>query len=446
MSHATNLNLDAVPKSDFSSSAAITKCQICTMDSCGPSNALQNLNKHSQRDNSLQNELQFKNRPAEVSRFKKGQLFDKNLNNQFNQFNETNMNNDFAANFMNQFKGVNPSTRAQNQGWINDFDNLSLNSGMVNQPNLNVQQFNQFNNSQNHAQIPQNQGHTQQFNQHQASGNYNQYSQYNQRSFPLNMRTNLSTPLQPPEHSEIHQYEQNIDKQFELMENELKDLEQEAQGQNLEHNHEEFAKIAKNVENSMLKAFENNSNNPELLDKLKNSEFLNLMGKVGNRNVELKGEEFVENQNPTSTIRDSHNENINYHHARYDFDKNSHHDNTQDFNDVNANNLSRPDLRDYTSEEPLQQSEPRPDQENKLPDPLAHIKDGQLSDISDPLMMAQIISGGQVKSKDWLDADTDWMDSDYIPKSQRNRPLKRSIMTEHEQQVFDDYRNDDDFY
>ena len=103
--------------------------------SCGPSTALQNLNKHAQRDNSLQHQRhQHPQHPqqqgASIHQFRQGQQVDSRLNADFKQFNNGN---DFANSFMNQMN-IKPSMQQhqhqqhqhQQPAWVNDFSNLSI--------------------------------------------------------------------------------------------------------------------------------------------------------------------------------------------------------------------------------------------------------------------------------------------------------------------------------
>ena len=75
--------------------------------SCGPSTALQNLNKHAQRDNSLQHQRHQhpQQQGASIHQFRQGQQVDSRLNADFKQFNSGN---DFANSFMNQMN-IKPS-------------------------------------------------------------------------------------------------------------------------------------------------------------------------------------------------------------------------------------------------------------------------------------------------------------------------------------------------
>jgi len=395
--------------------------------SCGPSNALQNLSKHSQRDNSLQHEFS-RGAVPQAAQFKQSQAIDRNLNQDFQSFNS----NDFANSFMNQFNPqqfkaqVNQlsvqqnhlrdqflqqnqnlqfqqqnvqSGQQHNQAWINDFSSMSLNQ------------------TQN---VPHQMNHGPQF------------SQYNQFYQP-GMALRNATPMMPQaqhmtEHKEIHKFEQSIDDQFALIEQELNAQEEQGDVEKSGHDHDQFAKTAREIETTMKKAA---SENNELGEKFQNSDFLKLMQSISTRNVELEGDKLVDSktkQDIREKPQDSEpvqpivsptiNEPLpTYHHPPFD--------------------SAQPPM-------PPQPQEQQPEHENKLADPLAHVADGALSDINDPLMMAQIISGGQVKRKDWLNADTDWLDS---PRATKPQPrVRRSILTEHDQQVFDDYRHDDDFH
>lgn len=99
-----------------------------------------------------------------------------------------------------------------------------------------------------------------------------------------------------------------------------------------------------------------------------------------------------------------------------------------------------------------QQQEPNDPHQNTLPDPLAHIQDGQLSDINDPLTAARIISGGQVQMSDWVeDYDTISDTPSKLETDSNNnpnvRPFRKGQIVDHRwDEMYRDYRHDDDYF
>ena len=133
------------------------------------------------------------------------------------------------------------------------------------------------------------------------------------------------------------------------------------------------------------------------------------MSSIGNRKVELEGDKLVTSdskedirekgipESEAQTAFASHQElhqqatlnNPDYHQPMFDQTPES----SRDPTGRAGVNVAQQPVQDTAAE----QENP---QENRLPDPLAHIQDGQLSDINDPLTAAKVISGGQVQTKD----------------------------------------------
>ncbi|KAK6458190.1 uncharacterized protein RJT20DRAFT_29607 [Scheffersomyces xylosifermentans] len=426
--------------------------------SCGPSNALTNLSKHTQRDTSLQNEHFLKNQqgPNGVNNFRQNaNVVDNRLNTEFQNFNGGA---DFASSFMNQYNKPQFQQQQQPQpqqlnypGWVQDFSGLSLNQTPQNIQNATPQQRNdwhqQFMQQQQQMNIPQSQAQQgqQQFMPNYASG-----------GFHMNMRTNLSTPLYGQqgqtvggltEHQEVHKMaEENklFDDHFDMIEKEL-NSEQidkgvvDAKGVPLQEqaplvndaDKEQFAQTARKVESSMRGL---RSEDDQMKSKFENSDFLKLMSSISKRQVELEGDKLVDSatgQDIREELGQSSLQNVR----------------REDIEDTRLN-LVPPSSVNYhdpvfdSSAQPINREKETEEQRNRLPDPLAHIKDGELSDILDPFVAAKVISGGQVKTRDWTDNDDDdWLDM----TEDRPRPQRRSILTDHWQEVYDDYRHDDDF-
>mmetsp|Transcript_7775 Transcript_7775/g.9801 ORF Transcript_7775/g.9801 Transcript_7775/m.9801 type:complete len:416 (+) Transcript_7775:1473-2720(+) len=412
------------------------------MASCGPSNALQNLSKHTQRDNTLQNEV-IRNQPQQGNGFRNQSVVDQRLNQEFQQFTSGQTLNQFQPEpvhqqFHQHHRQHNHPQYSQHQpqqGWIQDFSNMSINQ----------QPGHQTENIQNGK--VQNDWHKQFMKQHQSSqqplqNNVAYQPQHQMGGFQMNMRTNLSNSLYQTrgnmtEHKEIHKMEEEnqiFDAQFDQLERELQEEQMsneqtaEVQMDSNEFEKEQFAKTAQQVQESMLKG-----ENSEASAKFKNSNFLKLMSSISNRSVELSAEgdklvstesgedirdnpDLIESQSPTPAPLSNHQEHIN----------------------------RIPTSRDDT---PTQESLTL-----HLPDPLAHIKKGSVEGDVSPFQAAQIVSGNQVKASDWMEED-DWLDMTedapfpVMGGPQRAPPAQRrpNIMSDEWQEVYDDYKHDDDF-
>lgn len=410
--------------------------------SCGPSNALNQLSKHSQRDRSLQHESfrpgainqnngQFKNQPG----------FDENLNNDFEAFNRGGMapqfnpismdqNRHFHMNQQNRHQNQQnlhiqqnqnpliPNQNSQNQ-WIQDFNGLSING----QKNDWHQQF--MAQMRPESQSLQNNGFNQvgrgnfapQFRNHQFSPIYNQ---------PQNLQ-NLQN------HQNYETQESAFDDHFEQLEKELAD--QEIAQQNMDQeipqeidnmDKEQFAKAARQVQNSMTNT--NNLRSQETNNKFEQSNFLKLMSSISDRKVELSndGGKLVD-ASSGQDIRDhlsdplKHEKQPDYHEPQFESER---HFYEQIPNQINSEPPKSNESQNVTSH---------------LPDPLAHIKDGQLPSDLSPFQAAQVVSGGQVQGNSWMEDELWGVEA---LKSREPRP-RVSIMDEHWQEVYDDYRHDD---
>ncbi|CAH2351285.1 hypothetical protein CLIB1423_03S02828 [[Candida] railenensis] len=431
--------------------------------SCGPSNALTNLSKHSQRDTTLQNEASQR-----FNAFNKGQDFktnsnqiDRNLNRDFEQF--SGHQNQFQAQHQQyQFQPFQHSNQQQQQQfnqqqhhnvmhanqqpmqngqakWVSDFSQMNIGdqqqknnwqSQFMAQPQQNIQQ-------QRHQQSPS----------HLQQPMVNRYIAQTM-PFNLSMRTDLSTPL--TEHQEVHQAEsvqESFNQQFDEIERELQSNEQVLNKQLSDRGGDdkaEFAKTARQVHSSMMSV-----QNEETSNKFQNSNFLKLMSSISNRSVELEGDKLVDTDTRVD-IREHLADPLQHEKAEAAADRER--ANVEQMNlDNNVYPLTQaetapainvPYLRPPGITRPVQQREES--QINTLPDPLAHIRDGGLDGITDPLMAAKIISGNQVKDKHWLGSnnnDDDWLD---MTEDAPSRP--GSILNPRDQEMYDDYRHDDDYH
>lgn len=420
--------------------------------SCGPSNALQNLSKHTQRDNSLQNEFMGRNAPQQPGQGFRSNVHhvDQNLNQEFQQFNGAHQVNNAYMNQISTSHNFNHIQRQPQQkqqpGWVQDFSNLSINHRQTPQHHQPTQR-------DWHQQFMSQQGAQQHQQQHQQ-----QPTQYNQRAMPnytagfsMNMRTNLSNPVYnqmgtPTEHQEVHNLEQErlmFDDQFDQLEKELaaQELEQpevvqqEADVQipldDNELEKEEFANTARKVHQSMTKS--DGTRSTETNSKFEQSDFLKLMNSISNRSVELshEGDKLVNKagedirEHLSDPLREVKNEQLQ-----------NHPEPSSEVNYHQPMHEASP-FPPYRSQmvRPAPVESHQPELRGHLPDPLAHIKDGVLGDIDSPLQAAQIISGGQVNANDWMEDDM-WT----APVATK----KGSILDSLSQEVFDDYRHDDD--
>lgn len=444
--------------------------------SCGPSTALQNLNKHAQRDNSLQHQRhQHPQHPqqqgASIHQFRQGQQVDSRLNADFKQFNNGN---DFANSFMNQMN-IKPSMQQhqhqqhqhQQPAWVNDFSNLSIQQQHQHQHQN--QQQNQGTKSDWHQQFMQQQ--QQQPNTLQHQSNFQQMTpNYAMGSYQMRNTATTMTPMfhNQTEHQQQHKLEEEqraFEKQFDMIEKQLQNESVTTEeNTNQDEAKEEFARIARKAETSMKTI---DSHDSEMNEKFQNSQFLKLMSSIGNRQVELEGDklvtldskedirekgipETITATNPTITTapRDTQE-------GQFTLQGPS----NPDFAKEMYDQIPRPKPANTAFPHPSsgdseheQQQEPNDPHQNTLPDPLAHIQDGQLSDINDPLTAARIISGGQVQMSDWVeDYDTISDTPSKLETDSNNNPnvrpfRKGQIVDHHWDEMYRDYRHDDDYF
>ncbi|KAI5963117.1 uncharacterized protein KGF55_002909 [Candida pseudojiufengensis] len=431
--------------------------------SCGPSSALQNLNKHTQRDTSLQHQRLHLNGPQQqgIHQFRQKHQIDSNLNNDFKHFNQSSNGHDFASSFLQQMnrpqfnQQAEPNMKLQQnqQGWVNDFSNLSIEHQKLNQQHNNWnQQFNQQRSSQQLGPIreQQQQHQPQQHNYHHAHQQY--HPNYSMGNFQDRLQMNAIPQYnQQSEHQEMHKLQnqhQQFENEFDILEKELSEQQQEQQASeiavdDLDSDKEKFAQTAKLVESSMNQI---NSQDSNMNEKFQNSEFLKLMSSISNKQVELEGDKLVNSENkqdvrevgvPQTTINqqsenvqgetqstqnvstqqvnnDIHN--IDYHQPIHT------HIPSEEMDDWSFDSIPNYPPPQPQQVKKKQQPEELKPQENRLPDPLSHIKDNQLEGILDPLTAARIISGGQVKTRDWTDVEgqDDWLTSDAFPGMNTN--------------------------
>ncbi|CAK7894619.1 hypothetical protein CAAN1_02S04808 [[Candida] anglica] len=412
--------------------------------SCGPSNALTNLSKHAQRDNTLQNEAgarfghmtgsnDFKSRNTHQ--------IDANLNREFDNFQGNRFASDFQMQHPSFHQQGNVQQRNVQQGWVQDFSQLNINARPVQVQNNGI--HNNQSQSIAHSHSHQRNDWQSQFMKQQSQVS-NQGQSFHQSSqpglqyrpqmtpFALNMRTDLSTPL--TEHKEIHKNQQEqdmFDEQFNQMESELKELEAEQVEPTRSNTHnEEFAKTAQQVHDSMSSV-----KSPELQQRLQGSEFLKLMKSIADRDVELSGDKLV-NASSGEDIRDHLPDPLR-----------------EERSVSGSPSMQQHQHQPVRTEQPPMVSDQRAATNappvNQLPDPLAHIRDGGLEGINDPLMAAKVVSGNQIKNHHWTNSSNggdDWLDMTEdapMPRMNMNRP--GAILEPHDQEMYDDYRHDDDY-
>ncbi|KAI5970030.1 hypothetical protein CANMA_000933 [Candida margitis] len=409
--------------------------------SCGPSSAIQNLNKHTQRDTSLQHQ-RLSNQPQQqgVHQFRQGQAVDQQLNQEFHRFNSGGAGHDFATSFIDQnrpqfqhrVQNAPQPQQQQQQGWVNDFSGLSIEQSQ--QPQVQSNWSKQFIQGGPLQQQQQQYQHPTQ----QQPMMRSQIPNYALGTFQnrLSMNAVNAAPQfsQQSEHQQVHkleaEHQEMLENEFDRIEKEL-DAQQDSQTSeaNLaesadktlqDHDRDLFAETARSVENSMNRL---NTNDAAMAEKFKESNFLNLMHSIANKETVLGDNEFKSQEN-VSTDAEATAENVASNSQSSDYIQpmyrpeqqvnqiNSLDMNSDEFSNETIPNYPFPPQAISQKQKRMQRREQQPPQEthNKLPDPLAHIGD-QLDGITDPLTAARIISGGQVKGRDWED-DDDWLSED----------------------------------
>lgn len=383
-------------------------------------NALSNLSKYAQTDNTLRNEASRRNIGNQPQQFKSQVGVDHNLNQEFNKFTRSN-NNTFANNFMEQIQHqrvqIGDHSQREN-GWVQNFSQLSLNQNPVLGDREVNHQSNLLNQSGSawHEQFMK---HNHQHNTINPSLQNHQYTPaYNQdfRMMNNNMGPIYSQNTNLTEHKEVHKLEEELkafENHFEMIEKELNEQSMQQEPLDFETDKDKFAETAKQVHNTMI----NSDTSAETNSKFQNSNFLKLMTAIGNRNIELEGDKLVSTSN---------GEDIRQHLS----------DPLKDFRQEDGNIHLEEPLRNTqipSSQPSYSQTESNRPHVSHLPDPLAHLKDGDLANISEPLQAARIVSGNQVQPKNWIES---------FESFERPSP-RRSILTPQQQEVYDDYRSDD---
>lgn len=397
--------------------------------SCGPSSALSQLSKHTQRDQSLQHEFNNSQSNFQRNTFRSHGGIDANLNQEFQQFSSGG--NTFDPHFaarnhqqLHQPRGQ-PVFGQPNQGWVQDFNRLSVSDRPAQKLDWHQQFMQQNVQNQVGAQV-----NMQQNAQNMQSIQGGQQMQYNMTNMGMGYRSmnymqNQQQSSQQNQHQHQHQdlqhAELNLDDQFDQLEREMQEQEQE-QTHTLdiedETDKEKFADAARQVEQSMMS--EKNLSSEETSSKFQNSDFLKLMSLISSRQVELskEGDKLVE-KNSGEDIRAHLSDPLKHEkEAQPDYHRPVHTDNFAANHEPQITNESASIA-------------------SHLPDPLAHIKEGALPDNLTPLQAARIVSGGQVNGSDWTE-DESW--DTPLP------PRRSGIMSQEWQEVYDDYRNDDDLH
>lgn len=421
--------------------------------SCGPTNALSSLSKHTQRDNSLQNEFIHKYSGNQPQRFRQGSQVDTRLNDEFQQFNEGNF---IAPDFkqhhqqhhlrqqhhqnqqhqLQQHQNQHQRNQHQqnqhhqnqlqhNPAWVQDFSNLAIQQPKQEAPIQNDwhQLF-----MQQHLQPQINHQHQQQrqplMNQHGTA-----FTMNNARGMQMNQIPHMTSEAPQMENSQT-----DFDSQFDLIEREMEGR-MDDPTLDTEHDREKFAETARQVESSLRAA---ESRLLGMNDKLQNSNFLKLMSSISTRQVELQGDKLV-NADSKQDIREEISQHLSDPLADIKNEMGTSVEDVPDHNYASLNyqipNTTRP------------QNQSTAPHTSHLSDPLAHIKDGDLNseNMLLSLQAARIISGNQVKPNDWIE-DDDWLDmTEDAPRIDAYKPRRNGLMSESWQEMYDDYRPDDDF-
>lgn len=409
-----------------------------TMDaSCGPSNALSQLSKHTQRDSSLQNDFSGRQSHPQQNGFRSHGGIDSNLNQDFQRFNTG------GVSFEPQFAAHRPQIHQQvnglplpqmgamgHQAWVQDFNGLTLGNN-VQKPESRAaksdwhNQFMQHKLQQEHVAqqshhmlqgLHQNQFQNQFHSHGPTLGLDQQFRQFG-REHETNMQISGSADM---DDSKFDSHFDRLEK--EMMQSELP-VEQLDEMESDELEKERFAQAARQVKQSMIS--EKSLASEETSSKFHQSDFLKLMSLISTRQVEIskEGDKLVE-KSSGEDIRDLLSDPLRHEkEAQPDYHQ-----------PVHLEGYSGAPLQ---TQEPSRFSNESQNITSHLPDPLAHIKDGSLPSDLTPLQAAKIISGGQVQNQNWEEDET-WLT--------RGPPKKRGIMPQEWQEVYDDYRNDDDFH
>ena len=425
--------------------------------SCGPENALQQLTKHTQRDNSLQHERQANFSQNQQNAFRSGPGLDPRLNLDFQRFslghyNEFEPQNQRVQNptlmggqnLHTQHSG--PAFRVRDGGrtqeWVLDFGGLSLHEQQAlgrDETMSHIQGLNQIlDRGQNqgqkvdwHHQFMQNMQALRQA-QHQnqplqngapygtlqfssfqpVMNHYNQHQAFNQDQTQPQSQANTSL-----EGLEVD--EEALARHFDMLEAEMAQETHENEDKTALDNSKEkekFAEAARQVHATMVA--QNPETSLETALKFQHSNFLHLMALIAERQVEIsqEGDKLVSSstgedirQHLSDPLRHERESEPDYHKPP--------HENAQFSTQTRSNELEN--IRSH------------------LPDPLAHLRDGALDSDLLPLQAAQVISGGQVQENSWME---DEMWGSFGEPERRRGP---SLLSAQDQEIYDDYRHDD---
>lgn len=401
--------------------------------SCGPSSALSQLSKHTQRDNSLQHEAARQGHghgPQAAFRNQPG--LDASLNRDFQQFSQGggldhDIMNGQAHNFpRQQFGGGIPNQFRhhdqpnEQQQWAQDFNRLSLGNNTQMRPEQG-RQAQTANWSQQFLQHKQQNAPTQSF---RPESSYSmQQPMFNQVNLQMMQGQQMMQQMNREQNqmNDVDQIDSKaFDAHFDQISKEMDEMEQ-VETTKEDPDKEAFAKAARQVENHMT------STTPlvsaETSSKFQQSNFLKLMSMISNREVEVSKE--------GDTLVVASGEDF----REYLSDPLKHE--RSEINGAEATEAMKSGTVPQESQGGTITNESAHIRSH-LPDPLAHIKDGELLGDLSSLQAARVISGGQVEKENWME-DQSW-DFDMRPRT------KNSLLNRYEQEVYDDYRNDDDFH
>lgn len=387
---------------------------------CGPSNALTKLQNHTAKDSSLQRELNrgFIEGPGQF----RAANVNTQLNQDFREFSHGARPDISKANVplhayvespsLSLRENIASAGASQAHGapekWVDDFAQLNIQRRDIDQRHawghsqrgdwqkqFMLQQLQQLQQG-----AMQNQQQRQNQFQDQYRGQYFGQNQIGRLSNGMLLRSGMA--------DDIHE-NQIFDDQFNQLERELQEQNAEQQQEqpeiiNKDVDNQGFSDAARDVRDAML------SSSGSTGVKFRNSDFFHLMESVAEKRVQI----------------------------------------SQDGKGLEQRDSALP-----VSSASLQQhpNHPRDSLKQYLPDPLSHIKDGALGDFTSPLSAAKVVSGNQVSTNDWI-MDDDWLDmtasptpaAAHAPKTAA--PLERgkaNLMPPEWQEVYDDYRHDDDF-
>ena len=305
----------------------------------------------------------------------------------------------------------------QQPAWVNDFSNLSIQQQHQHQN----QQQNQGTKSDWHQQYMQQQ--QQQPNTLQHQSNFQQMTpNYAMGSYQMRNTATTMTPMfhNQTEHQQQHKLEEEqraFEKQFDMIEKQLQNESVTTEeNTNQDEAKEEFARIARKAETSMKTI---DSHDSEMNEKFQNSQFLKLMSSIGNRQVELEGDKLVTSDSKEDIREKGIPETITA---------------------TNPTITTAP--RDTLEGQFTLQGPSNPDFAREMYDQIPALAE----------QSARIISGGQVQMSDWVeDYDTISDTPSKLETDSNNNPnvrpfRKGQIVDHHWDEMYRDYRHDDDYF